>query len=325
MAPKVNDQWQLPASMLSKLLNERRMLKADLSKQECVGDYTLNKRTVAKIDKGEPVSAHTLEKLAKALEINSLDELMRLTQEKICLEIDASGWKFLRPKKFGSPKWVAANPVKVSDLLLVMRRTPDINWHVHLDSVTDDQYTLLQRLEAIVERRSQDGAVTHSEPEKLSTGGQLTAKLNELQRQDSYANLLSELEKVGIGVYYCSHNFVGEFIYTNPRQEYLGHPEFGEVVDYEVYIRSWQTHSETHIVVGYLDLDVRLYLPGDDSAPTVEQLTSHPLKYFTVPDAYKWDLDIPEDAEAQFHIVKCSGHTAMIKDGELAIWEDIPF
>ena len=51
MAPKVNDQWQLPASMLSKLLKERRMLKADLSKQECVGDYTLNKRTVANIDR----------------------------------------------------------------------------------------------------------------------------------------------------------------------------------------------------------------------------------------------------------------------------------
>ena len=56
------------------------------------------------------------------------------------------------------------------------------------------------------------------------TGG-LTKQLNALRTQDSYANLLSELESHGIGIYFYKHTRRGAYLNTKVVSEPLFHPE----------------------------------------------------------------------------------------------------
>lgn len=328
MAPKMNDAWQLPASKLSKLLNERRMLKADLTKPECVGVHTLNKRTVTKIDQGEPVALSTLEKLAKALKLSSVEELMREAQEKVCLEIDFNGPFFsTRNKQFGDPYWKNALEIKVSDIVNLVRWGADIQWELRLDAVTDQQVELLQRLEAIVEKRVKHDVEVLDHPKFNfdSNSGSLTRQLAELRIQDSYANLLSELQDSGIGIYYCKHVNQGISCTAKHATETLFHYD-EKWFEQEIYVKNWRFFTTYFIIVSDLNLDVRLHLNGDVERPTLDDLRSNPSKYFSMTADQKVHFDIPLDADAWFHEIELRGHTAFFRDDKLTIVEDeFPF
>ena len=324
MAPKMNDAWQLPASKLSKLLNERRMLKADLTKPECVGAHTLNKRTVTKIDQGEPVALSTLEKLAKALKLSSVEELMREAQEKVCLEIDFNGPFFsTRSKQFGDPQWKDALEIKVSDIVHLARWGADIQWELRLDAVSDQQVELLQRLEAIVERRVKHDVEVLDIPKFNfdSNSGGLTRQLAELRIQDSYANLLLELQNSGIGIYHCKHVNRGINCNAKTATETLFHCD-EKWFEQEIFVKTWRHFTTNFIIVSDLNLDVRVHLNGDVELPTLDDLRSNPSKYFSMTADQKMDFGIPLEANAWFHELELGGHTAFFRDDQLEIVED---
>ena len=67
----------LPQGRLSELLEKSGNKKADLVRGRVIGGMriSLNKRTIAKVDKGEEVSSSSLEKIRQFLSLQMVEQL----------------------------------------------------------------------------------------------------------------------------------------------------------------------------------------------------------------------------------------------------------
>lgn len=323
MAPSLTTHHSLPAGRLKRLLEEKNMLKADLSKKTKVGDNTLNKRTVTKIDAGTPVNPSTLETLRKALNLNSVDDLFIEVDEDKLLQLDFSNEFRHRGWRKGEPEIVQAEEA-TWQTLLYGRFFSRVEFKTVLDSVTDEQFDLLQRLEKILDRKG--GYQTEEDEEEikaqgLRSGGALTNQLNRIKKQDSYENLLKELKDHNIKVHTLNISFLAMRI-DEQITERTDVPYDQRFSHY--FKREWKSFFETLIIISNDALAFEVKVPRDCEAPSMEEIQNNPDKFFKIAESEHSEFNInPAD---RVDSVNTGTLEACYRDGILCIEEDeLPF
>ena len=298
------------------------MLKGDLSKKSKVGENTLNKRTVTKIDRGDSVKPDTLEKLRKALNLSSIDELFIKEDEDKLLQLDFSNEFRHRGWRKGEPEIVQAEEA-TWQTLLHGRTFSHLEFKTVLDSVTDEQFDLLQRLEKILDRK---GYVAEEDEEEikaqgLRSGGALTNQLNRIKKQDSYENLLKELKDHNIKVHTLNISFLAMRI-DEQITERTDVPYDQRFSHY--FKREWTSFFETLIIISNDGLAFEVKVPRDCEAPSMEEIQNNPDKFFKIAESEHSEFNInPAD---RVDSVNTSLLEAYYRDGILCIEEDeLPF
>lgn len=206
---------------------------------------------------------------------------------------------------------------------LFHRRHGSVEFETILDSVTDEQFDLLQRLEFILLNRklTTENGADEVKKQGLRKGGQLTQQLNKLKQQDSYQSLLRELKQHNIAIHILEYNFGVMRIKEEEREHYNEYN--GETSHYHHFIRKYKTIYETLIIVSNTNVQFEVKIPGSFPSPSSKEIRENPDKFFTITESEISEFGI--NPASRVETIECDFHEAYYRDGKLHVDDDMPF